>query len=139
MNTLLVALAAIAFQGQAATPAWTWALYEGDGVTLAHEVPDTPRLSATFECQPGSSIARLTRYGGVKEASGMVRLSAGSSSAMTEVSAGPRGASVLTVRTDHPVFAAFVADGKLNIQAETIEVEPAHLAKLRRFAELCSG
>jgi hypothetical protein len=49
----------------------------------------------------------------------------------------------LALRTDHPVFAAFAVDGRIAIiigdQRRLIEVPAAHLAKLRRFAELCSG
>ena len=49
----------------------------------------------------------------------------------------------LALRTDHPVFAAFAADGRLTAavgaQRRAVEVPRPHLAKLRRFTELCSG
>jgi hypothetical protein len=47
------------------------------------------------------------------------------------------------LRADHPVFAAFLANGKLQVsvgeQASTVEIDRANLSKLRRFAELCTG
>ena len=47
------------------------------------------------------------------------------------------------LRADHPVFAAFLANGKLQIavgeQSSAIEIDRANLSKLRRFAELCTG
>lgn len=142
MTMILAALAALSMQGRPAV-VWTWALYEGPTITLANEVPDTPRLRATFECEPRSSVARLTLYGGAPSTNGFAQLSAGQSSAPVEVTDGARDADVMTLRTDHPVFAAFMASGQLNVRAQdtavTVVVEPEHLAKLRRFAELCTG
>lgn len=142
MIMILAAIAALAIQGRS-QPVWTWALYEGDTVTLANEVPDTPRLRATFECEQGSSVARLTLYAGAPSANGMAQVSAGQSNATVAVSNGARGSGVLAVRTDHPVFAAFTASGQLSVRASdesvTVVVESDHLAKLRRFAELCAG
>ena len=47
------------------------------------------------------------------------------------------------VRADHPVFAAFLASGRLTLtlgdQSQTVEIDRANLSKLRRFAELCTG
>lgn len=143
MTMILAALAALSLQGRPTPVVWTWALYEGPSITLANEVPDTSRLRATFECQPRSSVARLTLYGGAPSANGFAQLSAGQSSAPVEVTNGARGANIVTLRTDHPVFAAFMASGQLNVRAQeagvTVIVEPEHLAKLRRFAELCTG
>jgi hypothetical protein len=149
MTMILAAIAALAIQGGAmqgrTTPAtvWTWALYEGDTLTLANEVPDTPRLRVTFECEPGSSVAKMTLYGGAPSANGFTQVNAGQSSATVAVSNGARGSSVLAVRTDHPVFAAFTSSGQLTVRAYdvgvTVVVEADHLAKLRRFAELCAG
>lgn len=141
MKTILAAIAALSIQ---TAPAWTWTLYEGPTITLANEVPDTSRLRATFECAPHSNIARLTLYGGAPAANGFAQVTAGASSATVEVADGPRNADVVTVRTDHPVFAAFTAEGRLTVRAAretgvTVVVEPDHLAKLRRFAELCAG
>jgi hypothetical protein len=49
----------------------------------------------------------------------------------------------VALRTDHPVFAAFALDGRLVVvvgdQRRPLEVPSDHLAKLRRFTELCSG
>ena len=48
----------------------------------------------------------------------------------------------LTLRTDHPAVANFTASGSLEVvagdQTRTITVSRPHLAKLRRFAELCA-
>jgi len=142
MITLFVA-AAMAAQSPPAEPAWTWTLYaDAEPVVLAHEVPDTSSLRATLECDPGTSVARLTLYGGAALA-GMARVTAGEASAVAEAVAAPAGASKLALRTDHPVFAAFTVDGRMAIvvgdQRRPVEVPTAHLAKLRRFAELCSG
>ncbi|MBW8305202.1 MAG: hypothetical protein K0M78_15075, partial [Brevundimonas sp.] len=66
----------------------------------------------------------------------------GVASAVTESTA-ERGALKLTLRTDHPAFAASAAEGRLAAavgeQRRTVEVPRPHLAKLRRFTELCSG
>lgn len=123
--------------------AWTWTLYaDATPVVLANEVPDTPNLRSTLECQPGLSVARLTLYQAAG-LTGMTRLSAGESTAMTESEAGRAGSVKLALRTDHPVFAAFARKGSLSMTAgdtrRTLEIPQAHLAKLRRFAELCSG
>lgn len=140
MYLLTVALAAMSLQAGAA--GWTWTLYEGDGpVVLANEVPDTPQLKSTFECAPGSGVARVAVYGGAL-GGGFATLTAGSASATTQAEAG-RGKLNFAVRTDHPVFSQFVAAGDLTVslgaQSQTIAVERPHLSKLRRFAELCGG
>lgn len=139
---MIVLLAALALTGQTpAEAAWTWTLYEDSPLVLANEVPDTSSLRSTFECDAGSSIARLTLYG--DGAPGMARISAGQASTVAEAEAGRAGSLKMTVRTDQPAFAAFAADGRMNVSLgearQTIEVQPSHLAKLRRFAELCSG
>ena len=59
MTVLMVGLMALAFQ----TPGWTWTLYDNEvQLVLANEVPDTPQLRATFECEPGTGITRLSLY-----------------------------------------------------------------------------
>lgn len=125
-----------------AESAWTWTLYEDAPIVLANEVPDTANLRTTLECDPGSSVARVTLYGGETPA-GLARIGAGSVSAVAETEAARGGGMRVAVRTDHPVFAAFGVDGKLTItvgeQRRAVDVPAAHLAKLRRFAELCSG
>ena len=140
------ALLAAAPQNQPTVPpesAWTWTLYsEAARVVLANEVPDTANLRATLECDPGTGVARLTLYGGAP-LTGLARVSAGGSTGVAEAEAGRGDASRLSLRTDHPAFAAFGVDGELSVaagdQRRTVQVPAAHLAKLRRFAELCSG
>lgn len=127
--------------------AWTWTLYEGEGpLVLANEVPDTPQLKTTLECAAGSGVARVSIYGGSLSA-GFASVSAGSGTlaaqAQSQAEVGRDGKVSLAVRTDHPVFGQFVATGDIAFavggQRQTVTVEPAHLAKLRRFADLCSG
>lgn len=139
---MIAILAALALMGQTpAEAAWTWTLYEDNPLVLANEVPDTANLRSTLECEAGSSIAHLTLYDA--GAPGMARISAGDASAVAEAEAGRAGSLKLAIRTDHPTFAAFAAGGSLNValgdRRQALEVQPTHLAKLRRFAELCSG
>lgn len=141
MTLLIAALAGLALQG--AGPDWTWSLYEGEGpVVLANDVPDTARLRATLECEPGSGVAEVATYGAAAE-SGMAAIRSRSATAAAQAVAGRNGKLVTAVRLDHPVFAAFVLSGRLSVTVASveraIEVQPAHLAKLRRFAELCGG
>ena len=148
MSIMIFIAALVGATSLQATPApaeaaWTWTLYaDTSPVVLANEVPDTPSLRSTLECEPGSSVARLTLYqpNGLV---GMTRITAGESTAMTESEAGRAGSVKLALRTDHPVFAAFAAQGSLSMSAgearRTIDIPSAHLAKLRRFVELCSG
>lgn len=142
---MIALLVAAALAGQTAPPgsAWTWTLYaDAEPVVLAHEIPDTASLRATLECDPGSSVTRLTLYG-APALTGMARVNAGEASAVAEATAGRGGATRMAIRTDHPVFAAFAVSGRLMIvvgdQPRPMEVPTVHLAKLRRFAELCSG
>jgi len=142
---MIALLVAAALAGQTPPPesAWTWTLYaDAEPVVLAHEIPDTANLRTTLECDPGSSVARLTLYGG-PALTGLARVTAGEASAVAEAATGRAGATRLAIRTDHPVFAAFAAAGRITInvgdQRRPMEVPTVHLAKLRRFAELCSG
>ena len=142
MIAMLAGLASLAMQTPPPESAWTWTLYADEArVALANEVPDTPSLCFTLECDPASGVARVAFYGGAAE-TGMARVTAGDASAVTESTA-ERGALKLTLRTDHPVFAAFAAEGRLSAAVganrRTVEVPRPHLAKLRRFTELCSG
>lgn len=139
---VLLATAALALQTVPSAAAWTWTLYADDApVVLANEVPDTANLRATLECDPGSSVARVTLYGAAL--TGMARVTSGDAVAMAEAAPARGESTRLTLRTDHPAFAAFAADGRLNIlvgeHRRPIEVPAPHLAKLRRFSELCSG
>ena len=142
MIATFAGLALLAAQAAPPEAAWTWTLYADEArVALAHEVPDTANLRFTLECDPASGVARVTFYGGPAQA-GMARVTAGDASAVTE-STVERGTLKLALRTDHPVFAAFAADGRLaaavGTQRRAVEVPRPHLAKLRRFTELCSG
>lgn len=139
----LIGAFALALQTTPPASAWTWTLYADDApVVLANEVPDTPNLRTIMQCDPGSSVARLTLYQ-AEGLAGMGRISSGEARAVTQVETGRRGASRLTLRTDHPVFTAFAGSGELTVSVgeahQTIEIPAAHLAKLRRFVELCSG
>lgn len=129
--------AAIVLQG-----GWTWTLYEGGGpLVLAHEVPDTPQLKSTLECQPGSGVARLSLYDDPIRV-GFATLTSGGASATAQASA-EADHQTLALRTDHPVFGQFILTGALDIAVggarRAVAVPPGHRAKLRRFAELCTG
>lgn len=131
-------LAAVALQG----PDWTWTLYEGEGpLVLAHEIVDTPQLSSTLECAPGSGAVKVSVYGGDLVA-GFATVAAGDAEATAQAEAG-QGKASLALRTDHPAFLGFVTSGRMTISIgghdHSITVEPDHLAKLRRFAQLCGG
>lgn len=134
--TFLATMAAIA----ALQSGWTWTLYEDSPLVLAHEIPDTPQLRTVLECQPGSGVARLDLYG--PATAGIATITSGSASATGESEATSDHQSV-AVRTDHPVFGQFMITGALDVAVagahQAVTVQPAHLAKLRRFAELCSG
>lgn len=140
MIAMIAALAALA---QTADASWTWTLYpDDDPVVLAHEAPDTANLRTVLECAPRSGVARISLYGGAS-GSGMARVTAGDASAMAQAEAGRDGTLKLALPIDHPAFAAFVAQGGLSValdgQTRAVEVERAHLPKLRRFWELCSA
>ena len=137
MTFLSVILLIASLQG-----GFTWTLYEGDGpLVLAHEVPDTPQLSAVLECVPGSGLVRLDLYG-PGGGPGIAILSSGGATA-TGQSAAQRDHQSITLRADHPVFGQFVVTGSLDVDVaghrQAVVIVPAHLAKLGRFAELCSG
>lgn len=122
--------------------AWTWTLYNGEGpLVLANEIPDTPRLRTTLECMPGSSIARLA-FHETPGVGGYATVRSGAASAEVETRS-RRGRLETALRADHPVFAAFLASGRLSLtvgdQTLSIEIDRANLPKLRRFAELCTG
>ena len=140
---MIATLAGLAFLAMQTTPpesAWTWTLYTDEArVALANEAPDTPSLRFTLECEPASGVARVAFYGGVAE-TGMARVTAGEASAVTESTA-ERGALKLALRTDHPVFAAFAADGRLAAtvgeQRRAGAVPRPPLANSGRDTDLC--
>ncbi|WP_269514459.1 hypothetical protein [Brevundimonas subvibrioides] len=137
MTLLAIIAATAALQG-----GWTWTLYEGEGpLVLANEVPDTAQLRTTFQCAPGSGVARVDLYGG-PGGSGFATLTSGGASATAETTRVSDRQSVV-LRTDHPVFGAFMVTGTLDVAVgerhQTVEVPATHRGRLRRFAELCAG
>lgn len=139
--TILATITAIAaLLGGPTQGGWTWTLYEDGPLVLANELPDTPQLKAVFECQAGSGVARLDLYGAT--GSGIATIASGDATATGESEAAGDHRSI-ALRTDHPVFGQFLVNGVLDVavagQHQAVAVQPAHLAKLRRFAELCSG
>jgi hypothetical protein len=152
MSFILSAVLALGLQasGPQATPpsAWTWTLYEGDGpIVLANERPDTPDLKATLQCAPGSSVVDITVYAPDDRRSpapsGFARLTSGTVTTTGEARVGRGGRVEVTLRTDHPLFAAFVGSGDMAVltsdQTLAVKVDRPHLAKLRRFADRCAG
>ncbi|MDP2117900.1 MAG: hypothetical protein Q8J71_10945, partial [Brevundimonas sp.] len=96
---MIALLVAAALAGQTPPPesAWTWTLYaDAEPVVLAHEIPDTANLRTTLECDPGSSVARLTLYGG-PGLTGLARVTAGEASAVAEAATGRAGATRLAI------------------------------------------
>lgn len=139
---LTVAALAIALQTSSPAGGWTWTLYENSGpLVLANEVPDTPRLRATLECERGSSIVSLNLYDQAP-AAGIANLTSGEAVANAEVET-RRGRVQTSVRVDQPVFAAFQATGRMDIAVGErelkVEVDRPNLGKLRRFSEQCVG
>lgn len=139
--TILATIAAMAALASGAPQSgWTWTLYEDGPLVLANEIPDTPQLKAVLECQPGSGVARLDLYG--PGSAGIATIESGSASATGQSEATADHQSV-ALRTDHPVFGQFLVTGALDVAVagrhREVAVQSAHLAKLRRFAELCSG
>lgn len=134
--TLLATLAAIAaLQG-----GWTWTLYEDGPLVLANEIPDTPQLRAVFECQPGVGVARLDLFGPAQAGVAIVASGSATATGQSEILGDHQS---VALRTDHPVFGQFLVTGRLDVavngQHQEVAVPTGHLAKLRRFAELCSG
>ena len=95
---------------------WVWSYYDSGGTAvLAREVPDTERLSAVLECQPGSGVARITVYG-PEARPAFVNVSAGAASADAErVEA---DGLAVRLRLDHPVFQAFASGEALSVRAD---------------------
>ena len=144
MTIFATMIAALALgQGPAASSAWTWTLYaDASPVVFANEIPDTPQLKATLECAAGSGLVRVSMYGSAL-AQGFATVASGEASATVQAADGPDGAIVAPLRADHPVFSRFAASGMMSVvigdARQTVEVQPAHLAALRRFADLCGG
>lgn len=100
-----------------------------------------PNFRPCWNADPGSGVARVDVYGPAM-GDGFATVTSGSASASAETTAGG-GKQSVAIRTDHPVFAQFLASGTLQVavaeRRASVEVQAAHLVKLRRFAELCAG
>lgn len=125
-----------------ARPDWTWSIYDADTtVVLANEIPDTPQLRATLECEVGSGVAKLALYG--PGAAGMATLTAGGPTAATAAERAQGDRLEMALRTDHPVFQAMAAEGVLSVrigdQTRTVQMTGQGLPLLRQFAQRCGG
>ena len=116
---------------------WVWTYYDNGGsAVLAREVPDTERLSAVLECEPGSGVARLSVYG-PEGRPGFVNVAAGDVSADAErVEA---DGLAVRLRLDHPLMQAFGRGESLTVSAgEETAVAPAPGAEaFGRFRTAC--
>ena len=122
---------------------WVWALYEdGPAPVLAQEIPDTPRLKTTLECDGTSKSVRVVVHGDNALTAGSVTLASGAQSVQSELKTEP-GSKSASVRLDHPVFASFTANGALKLEqpsgAVDVTVEQPYLNILRRFSRLCAA
>ena len=127
---------------QAQSPRWIWTLYDDSNpVVLALEIPDTPRLKTTLECEASSALVRISLYENEALPEGPAIISSGGHQSPAQIeSRGTRR--VVTLQADHPVFNAFQADGRLEIaasdQTAAISLGSANLSKLNRFARACA-
>lgn len=144
---LIMAVIAAAQPGGAG--GWTWSLYgagEGGTVVLANEIPDTPELRATLECEPGSGAARISVFGVEGAAPGYVSIRAGDASATSQGDARTEGGVprlTATLRLEHPAFSAFAARGELTLVQDDrswpVRVGERHRGLLNDFAAACDG
>lgn len=142
---MIISLAAILalHSGLPQADGWVWSLYEGSRETvLAREIPDTDRLTTTLACVPGSGRITVSFYD-LPPRSGFASFRSGDASGTAQMAAGEGSDPfALTIRTDHPAVANFTASGTLEVvagdQTRTIAVSRPHLAKLRRFTEICA-
>lgn len=142
MNLLLVLTTLLAVQ-IAPTRAWTWTLYDGEGpLVLAEEVPDTPNLRTTLECEAGGGRVTFTLYEATTPG-GYATARAGELSTTAQILPSRGDKAEVVLRTDLPVFAAFASSGEMTLalgdQERRVSVGRPHLAKLRRFAERCAA
>lgn len=124
-------------------PQWVWTLYaDGEPIVLAQEIPDTPQLKTTLECEPRSGRVRLSLYDAADMGNGPVVLHSGPQSVASEMQTVRRRLST-SLPADHPVFIAFLGNGEMKLVREdmvkTIMVGPQNLPLLRRFAQACAG
>lgn len=111
-------------QPRPAPEPWTWSLYDhGAKVTLAHEVPDTDRLSEVFECVRATGEIKVSIYPG------------------GDAKSAQKFEAPMTVRD--PRFPAFVQTGKLTVtqgeQNAAVTVSGKDLQTLAKFGKLCGG
>ncbi|MFW2343605.1 hypothetical protein [Brevundimonas sp.] len=142
---ILTLTAILALQaGPLQAEGWVWSLYEDTRETvLAREIPDTDRLTTTLACAPGSGRVVVSFYD-LPARAGFASFVSGDASGTAEMAAGDASDPFsLTLRTDHPAVANFTATGSLEVvagdQTRTITFSRPHLAKLRRFTEICAG
>lgn len=133
----------IASSTQAQNSGWTWTLYaDSTPIVLAQEIPDTPRLKATLECDRDGTQVHVSLYDADPAAAGPITFKSGRQSGMGELRATGRRLST-SLPVDHPVFLAFQASGTLEMvsgeRTLPVTVEPSHLPKLARFAEACAS
>lgn len=125
----------------AQTRNWVWSLYpDGNPVVLAQEIPDTPDLKTTLECEPKGNRVRITLYGPHRLNSGPASITSGNRSTMGEITVHPDSIQA-GLPADHPAFVSFTASGALKLvqngQAIDLTVEQPYLNILRHFARLC--
>ena len=111
-------------QPRAGAEPWTWSLFDhGQTVTLAHEVPDTDRISEVFECTRATGDIKVSVYPG------------------GDAKSAQKFDTAMTVRD--PRFPAFVQTGKLNLtqgeQSDTVTIAGKDLQTLAKFGKLCGA
>lgn len=141
--TVAISMISMALPAQAQHARWTWTLYaDSSPVVLAHEIPDTPRLRTTLECEPGSAMVHVSLYDEEALIEGPGTLSAGDHESAAQIEARDTRRST-SIRIDHPVFIAFQASGTLDITAGdhtgTVRVSASNLPKLIRFSQICAS
>lgn len=152
MTAWLLMAVALAGQSPGQSPEqarWTWTLYDpGDGgrVVLANEIPDTPSLRATLECDPGDGAVLVSVFGRDGADAGYVSIRSGQASTASQGELADEGdvtRLTASMRMEHPVFAAFLETRTLTLhQGEnrwTVRVGARHSILLTDFAAACGG
>lgn len=132
---LLLALAAQSEPGGA----WTWSLYDSEAeIALAHEVPDTDRLDAVFQCTPKTGEVKLTLYRLSGEGGHAELNSEGTKT--TVPLADRKDQFVVRLRVADPVFLSLVRSGKLTVKTPGGgDVLTPPTDKLEHFARRCGS
>ncbi len=152
MTAWLLMVAALAGQSSGQSPEqarWTWTLYDsGDGgrVVLANEIPDTPSLRATLECDPGDGAVLVSVFDREGADAGYVSIRSGQAATASQGELADEGNTTrltASMRMEHPVFAAFLETRVLTLhQGEnrwTVRLGARHGALLNDFAAACGG